>query len=168
MADKRQRRKRRQAERRATRGAVAERYERGREKDEQVRRSLEPLAEGERPTAVTVGAIVAVGLAVAELIAFAVSFDSDEANRAVRTAVVVPLLLFIAWGMWRAKYYAVLGMQTLLALTIIFSAVALTGAGNLRAVVLVVVIVAAAGTLFWFLVRAMARIQMPERPGASR
>jgi hypothetical protein len=25
-----------------------------------------------------------------------------------------------------------------------------------------------AGTLFWFLVKAMARIQMPERPGSTR
>ena len=33
---------------------------------------------------------------------------------------------------------------------------------------LVVVIVVVAGTLFWYLVKAMARIQMPERPGASR
>ena len=33
-------------------------------------------------------------------------------------------------------------------------------------VALAVVIIAAAGTLFWYLVKAMARIQMPERPGA--
>jgi hypothetical protein len=31
---------------------------------------------------------------------------------------------------------------------------------------LLVVIICAAGALFWFLVKAMARIQMPERPGA--
>ena len=70
--------------------------------------------------------------------------------------------------MWRARYWAVLGMQTLLLLTILLAALALTGAGDVCAVVLLVVIVAAAGTLFWFLVKAMARIQMPERPGASR
>jgi hypothetical protein len=33
--------------------------------------------------------------------------------------------------------------------------------------VLLVAIVGAAGALFWFLVKAMARIQMPERPGAG-
>ena len=27
--------------------------------------------------------------------------------------------------------------------------------------------IAAAGVLFWFLVKAMARIQMPERPGSA-
>jgi hypothetical protein len=30
-----------------------------------------------------------------------------------------------------------------------------------------VAIVCAAGTLFWFLVKAMARIQMPERPSSG-
>ena len=30
---------------------------------------------------------------------------------------------------------------------------------------LLVLILAGAGTLFWFMVKAMARIQMPERPG---
>jgi hypothetical protein len=62
----------------------------------------------------------------------------------------------------------VLGMQTVLALTILSAFLALVNAGNVLAVVLVIAIVASAGTLFWYLVRAMARIQMPERPGASR
>jgi hypothetical protein len=30
-----------------------------------------------------------------------------------------------------------------------------------------VAIIVAAGTLFWFMVKAMARIQMPERPGRA-
>jgi hypothetical protein len=29
-------------------------------------------------------------------------------------------------------------------------------------------IIAGAGTLFWFMVKAMARIQMPERPSRAR
>ena len=168
MADKRQKRKRRQAQRSATREAVAERYERGREKDELARESLEPLEPGERPPAVTVGAIVAILLALAELVAFAVNFDPDEGSKATRTAVVVPLLLLMAWGMWKARYWAVLGMEALLALTVILAMLALTGVGNAYAAVLTVAIVVAAGALFWFLVKAMARIQMPERPGASR
>jgi hypothetical protein len=101
-------------------------------------------------------------------VAFAVGFDPDEASKATRTAVVVPLLLLMAWGMWNAKYWAVLGMQALLALTVILATLALTGAGDVYAVLLIVVIVGSAGTLFYFLVRAMARIQMPERPGAAR
>ena len=70
--------------------------------------------------------------------------------------------------MWKARYWAVLGMEALLALTVILATLALTGAGDVYAVLLIVVIVGSASTLFWFLVKAMARIQMPERPGASR
>ena len=175
MADKRQKRKRRQANRAATGSAAgttgtagAAGYARGREKDEAARAALEPLPPGERPRAVTVAALVALALAVAELIAFAVSFDSDEPNKATRTALVVPLLLLMVWGMWKARYWAVLGMEALLGLTVILAMLALTGAGNVAAVLLILVIVGGAGTLFWFLVKALARIQMPERPGANR
>ena len=168
MADKRQKRKRRQAQRAAAGTAGATGYARGREKDEAARAALEPLPPGERPRAVTVAAIVALVLALAELIAFAVSFDSDEPSKATRTAIVVPLLLLMVWGMWNAKYWAVLGMQALLGLTVILAMLALTGAGDASAVLLILVIVGSAGSLFWFLVKAMARIQMPERPGANR
>jgi hypothetical protein len=78
------------------------------------------------------------------------------------------ILLVVAAGMWRARYWAVLGMQTLLALAMVGSALAVVGAGNAGAIVLVIAILVSAGTLFWFLIKAMARIQMPERPGAKR
>jgi hypothetical protein len=70
--------------------------------------------------------------------------------------------------MWRARYWAVLGMQTLLGLTIVASALALLTAVNVWAVILVTLILLCSGTLFWFLIKAMARIQMPERPGSQR
>jgi hypothetical protein len=66
--------------------------------------------------------------------------------------------------MWRARYWAVLGMQTLLAITIIACSLALMVASNAWAAALAVGLIAGAGSLFWFLVKAMARIQMPERP----
>jgi lipopolysaccharide export LptBFGC system permease protein LptF len=59
-------------------------------------------------------------------------------------------------------------MQTLLALTLIASSLALVTASSVGGVVLLVAILAAAGTLFWFMVKAMARIQMPERPTRAR
>jgi hypothetical protein len=56
-------------------------------------------------------------------------------------------------------------MQTLLAITIIFASLALLTAVSVWAAVLVLIILGLAGALFWFLVKAMARIQMPQRPG---
>ena len=148
-------------------------YTRSRAKTEAARAALKPLAPGERPTAVTVGAIVAGLLAAANLIAVIAGWDgaagSDDRARAIAGSLLVTgLLCVVAWGMWRAKYWAVLGMQTLLALTLIASTLGLVTAENAAAMLVLVAIIAAAGTLFWFMVKAMARIQMPERPSRAR
>ena len=37
---------------------------------------------------------------------------------------------------------------------------------NVGELLLALAVIGLAGTLFWFLVKCMARIQMPERPGA--
>jgi hypothetical protein len=148
-------------------------YSRSRAKDEAARAALQPLAPGERPTAVTVGAIVAALLGLANLIAVVAGWDGaageDDRARALAGSILVAGLLFVvAWGMWHARYWAVLGMQTLLALTLIASALGLVTASSAGGAVLLVAILAAAGTLFWFMVKAMARIQMPERPTRAR
>ena len=148
-------------------------YARSHAKEEAARAALKPLAPGERPGAVTVGAIVAALLAAANLIAVVFGWngaiDDDDTARALAGSLLVTGLLFaIAWGMWRAKYWAVLGMQTLLALTVIASALGLVTAENAAAMLVLILIIVAAGTLFWFMVKAMARIQMPERPSRAR
>jgi hypothetical protein len=148
-------------------------YARGRAKNEAARAALKPLAPGERPTAVTVGAIVAGVLAAANLIAVIAGWngaidDDDRARALAGSLLVTGLLCAVAWGMWQAKYWAVLGMQTLLALTLIAAALGLVTAANAGAMVVLLAIIAAAGTLFWFMVKAMARIQMPERPTRAR
>jgi hypothetical protein len=148
-------------------------YARGRAKDEAARAALKPLAPGERPTAVTVGAIAAALLAAANLIAVIAGWDgaagSDDRARAIAGSLLVTgLLCVVAYGMWQAKYWAVLGMQTLLALTVIAAALGLVTAENAGAMIVLVAIIAAAGTLFWFMVKAMARIQIPERPSRAR
>ncbi len=148
-------------------------YARSRAKDEEARAALQPLRPGERPTAVTVGAIAATALAVANLVALAFGYNAgedtlspgSEATGSILTTLVVGV---VAYGMWRARYWGVLGMQTLLALTLVISSLALLFATSVWAALLLVLILAGAGTLFWFLVKAMARIQMPERPGAAR
>jgi hypothetical protein len=143
-------------------------YARARAKDEAARAALKPLAKGERPGAVTVGAVVALLLALANLVALIVRYDPDAPRKTLATALGTVILLVVAAGMWRARYWAVLGMQTLLALAMVGSAVAVVGAGNPAALLLVIAIFVSAGALFWFLIKAMARIQMPERPGAKR
>ncbi|MEA2332081.1 MAG: hypothetical protein QOH58_2219 [Thermoleophilaceae bacterium] len=147
-------------------------YARSRARDEEARAALKPLRRGERPTAVTVGAVAAALLALANVIALVLGYKSGEDTLSVGSdltgsAIVTGVLVLVAYGMWKARYWAVLGMQTLLALTMVFAALALLTVVNLWAAVLVLMILTGSGVLFWFLVKAMARIQMPERPGAQ-
>jgi hypothetical protein len=153
--------------------AVPRGYERSRARDDAARAALKPLRPGERPTAVTVGAIAASLLAVANLVAAILGFDAGQdsaspGSKLAGTLAATAILVVVAYGMWGARYWAVLGMQALLGLTVVASALALLTAVNLWAAVLVTVLLLASGTLFWFLVKAMARIQMPERPGSQR
>ena len=169
MAQSRKRRK----ERRRAAAAPPSRPSRSQAKDEAARAALKPLEPGERPTAVTVGAIAAALLAAANLIAVVAGWDGaageDDRARALAGSILVTgLLCVVAWGMWQSRYWAVLGMQTLLALTLIASSLALVTVNSAGGAVLLVVIIATAGALFWFMVKAMARIQMPERPGRAR
>jgi hypothetical protein len=174
MAKKRKKSRGRQAPAASPPAAsAAPRPSRSEAKNEAARAALVPLAPGERPTAVTIGAIVALLCAVANVVAVVLGWDQgvDEDDRAralAYTILATGVLLAVAWGMWRSKYWAVLGMQTLLALTLIASSLGLVTANNVGATIILIVILAATGTLFWFLVKAMARIQMPERPTRAR
>ena len=72
----------------------------------------------------------------------------------------------MAWGMWKARYWAVLGFQMLLVLLILARPWASSAAPRSSPqVVGSLVLLPASGVLFYYLIRAMARIQMPERPG---
>jgi hypothetical protein len=65
--------------------------------------------------------------------------------------------------MWHSRYWAVLGFQALLGLAILVFALLLAVASNVLAVVLCLAVIGPGGFLFWKLIRAMARIQMPTR-----
>ena len=128
----------------------------------EVRERLEPLQEGERPRAVTVGAVVCVLLVVANLVALLAGRDiGGRSSTLVFFLVWSVILLAIAWGMWRSRYWAVLGLQALLAVAMVIFAVILFTASNLAAVGISLAVLVPAGTLFWFLVKALARIQIP-------
>jgi hypothetical protein len=70
----------------------------------------------------------------------------------------------MAWGMWRARYWAVLGFQLILVF-LIFSAVfgLAVQAASVAQVAATLGLLTVSGTFFYFMVKAMARIQMPSR-----
>lgn len=140
---------------------------RGELKNAEARAALRPLAPGERPTAVTVAAVAAMVLAIGNAVAYLLSdaAGGNESAREIRQLVLVcGVLVTASIGMWFRKYWAVLGFQTVLALQIIVYCLALTRINSAPVALLIVGIIAASGALFWFLIRAMARIQMPDGP----
>jgi hypothetical protein len=133
-------------------------------KDDIAREALVPLDEGERPRVVTIAAVIATGMAVSTIVLFAIGVEVQGSEaRNVGTIPYAALMGTMAVGLWRARYWAVLGFQTLLALLIVIWSLLLVRAETAVGVLLAIGIVALAGTMFWFLVKALARIQMPDR-----
>jgi hypothetical protein len=144
---------------------MARRYE---ERNDEARSKLEPLEQGERPKAVTVGAVVSSILAIAITVQGVLSLAGVSAGDAPTRPA--PLILFAAvlWamaiGMWRARYWAVLGFQTVLLLMMLASAFGLVVVSSVLQAVGTTLLLAGSGALFYFMIRAMARIQMPQSP----
>jgi hypothetical protein len=136
----------------------------------EVRAGLEPLAAGERPGAVTAGAIVSAVLAVVFTVSAVIAIvggveiDGEEPAPAP-LALVAGALWLMTYGLVKARYWAVLGLQMLLLLVILSSALGLVQVSTVPQVIATLALLGGAGALFYFTIRAMARIQMPDRPG---
>ena len=126
-----------------------------------------PLEPGERPLAVTVAAVVAAVLGVANLVALIVSYDPGEGGKTAST-LLGTVVLARAGGGDVAR--PLLGGARLPGAARDHDRARLPspahsrerGRGGAR-----LAIIALSGTLFWFLVKALARLQMPTRPGAA-
>jgi hypothetical protein len=137
-------------------------------KNQAVRESLEPLAPGERPTVVTVGAVFSGVVAAIFWVSAGVAVFTGAEVNGVRPNVAQLLLTagimsLMAFGMWKAKYWAVLGFQMLLVLFILAAIAGLITAATLVQMISTLVLTVGLSVMFWFMVKAMARIQMPQR-----
>ena len=158
----RRKRKTRSLERREE---IAARYE---AKNQAAREKLEPLEPGERPTIVTIGAVISALVALVFWVSTALASVgtvtvSGRHPSAVAAGAIAVLLTAMAWGMWRTRYWAVMGFQAFLALTLLSATLGLIQVGTVLEAVGTGLVLVVAGTLFWFMIKAMARIQMPER-----
>jgi hypothetical protein len=144
-------------------------YARGRARDEAIRAGLEPLAPGERPGVVTLAAVVAFVFAVANAAAALSGNDLSSAtgDPSTATAITTALLVVAGAGMLARQYWAVLGFETILGIQIVFFSLYLIGVQHWYDAIVPVVAIGLLGWLFWKLVRAMARLQMPPRRGAD-
>jgi hypothetical protein len=140
-------------------------YAKAEQRNQEAREALEPLAEGERPTVVTIGAVVAALISLSIAIGYAagveVNGEQPKVPQVVAPAVIMGIM---AWGMWHARYWAVLGFQLMLVI-VLFSAFfgLVVGASSVSEIIGTLALLVAAGTFFYFMVKAMARIQMPTR-----
>ena len=138
--------------------------ERTEAKNQAARDALEPLAEEERPTVVTVGAVISAVVAVSIMIGYVAGVEvRGEQPNAVQALAPALIFAVMAWGMWKARYWAVLGFQTVMVLTLISASLLLVGATRWEQAVVDVILIGGCGTLFYLNIKAMARIQMPDR-----
>ena len=133
-----------------------------------MRASLKPLAPGERPWPITVGAILAAlsGAVQLGLYVFGVKLSVAGTQAKAGSTILFGLLMFVcAIGMWLRKYWAVLGFMAILGVTVAYFALALIKVSSLLGFVIAGGGVILGGGLFYKLVRVLSRIQMPEYPG---
>jgi hypothetical protein len=114
---------------------------------------------------VTIGAVLA-GLVAISIVGGYLAGVKVNGETPKLAQVVAPALLMgvMSWGMWRARYWAVLGFQLLLVFLLLSGFFGLVArAATVAQLAATLGLLAAAGTLFFFMVKAMARIQMPQR-----
>ncbi len=144
---------------------MARGYAKAEQRNQEAREALRPLAEGERPTVVTIGAIVAALISISIVIGYAAGVEvNGEQPRVPQVVAPAVIMGVMAWGMWHARYWAVLGFQLILVI-VLFSAFfgLLVGVSSVSQAIGTLALLAVAGAFFFFMVKAMARIQMPTR-----
>ncbi len=117
---------------------------------------------------ITVGALLAGLNGVVQLILYlaGVKLKVAGARPQAFSVIAFAVLMFIcAAGMWKMRYWAVLGFQALLAIVILTFALLLVRANSVVAIVVSLAVVGLGGFLFYRLVRVLSRIQMPKYPG---
>jgi hypothetical protein len=143
-------------------------YAKAEQRNREAREALVPLHEGERPRVVSVGAIFSGLIALIFWVSALIAVFSDaEVNgrepHPLQLALIAAVLTVMAVGMWRSRYWAVLGFQMLLVLFLLAGVAGLIGATTVAQAVGTVLLVLVCLAFFLFMVKAMARIQMPTR-----
>jgi hypothetical protein len=138
------------------------------ERNAAVRATLTPVEPGERPWPTIVSAVIALVLVIANLVLVILNVSFKAGPQRVSTGQEVLYLIVMsmcAYGLWRTRYWAVLGFMVLLLLTILTASLALVRVTNVGGAAFAVGLIAGGGFLFYKLVRVLSRIQMPRPPG---
>ena len=158
----------------APKGPMERGYAKAEQRNREARESLEPLREDERPLVVTIGAVISALIAISAIVGYLAGVEvtkigSDGIEQGEDKAPIlsviaaVALMGTMAYGMWKARYWAVLGFQALLVIVLVAASLGLVQATEWKQAVGTTLLIAGAGAMFFFMIKAMARIQMPER-----
>jgi hypothetical protein len=140
----------------------------GRSSGDATRAALLPLGPDERPAPLIVAIVLCALVAVVVIVGAASVHElSRRGGSLPGAAFIAAFLALLALGMYRRRYWAVLGFEALLAFQIIVTSLALVIASTILAAVICVAAIALAGWLFWKLVRVMGRIQAGEHGGPA-
>lgn len=135
----------------------------GRDRVAQARAALAPLGESERPRALLVAAAASALLAVGVIVGALTVHDLSSHGGSLAGGVfIAAILALLAQGMYRRRYWAVLGFEALLAFQIIVTSLALVVASTLAAAGGCLLAILLGGWLAWKLIRVMGRIQAGE------
>ncbi|HWE34242.1 MAG TPA: hypothetical protein VG410_12200 [Solirubrobacteraceae bacterium] len=151
-----------------TKLAPSPRQARSEARNEAIRAGLKPLAPGERPWPIAVGAVLALLTGGVQLILFiaGVKLKVGGTTAKAGSTIVFGVMMFIcAGGMWFRKYWAVLGFMAILGITVAYFALALIKASNVQGFAIGIAGITIGGFLFYKLVRVLSRLQMPQYPG---
>jgi hypothetical protein len=133
-----------------------------------VRATLTPLAPGERPPALLAAVALAVLLAIAVALGTASIHDLSRHGGSIPGGVFLSLLLLgLAVGMYRRRYWALLGFQALLVFQMLAATLGLVLAASVYVALGCVLALALGGVLFWKLIRVLGRVQASEIEGES-
>ncbi len=129
-------------------------------RDAAARSALRPLAADERPAALLIAVAVAAVLAFAVLAGALSVHDLSRRGGSLPAGVFIAgVLVALAGGMYRRRYWAVLAFEALLAFQILVTSLALIVAETALAAATCALSIGLGGWLFWKLVRVMGRIQ---------
>jgi hypothetical protein len=152
----------------APNGPIERGYARAEERNREAREALHPLYEGERPMVVTVGAVFSALIALVFWVSTGISLFNDATVQGrephpLQLALIAVVLSMMAAGMWKARYWAVLGFQMLLVIFLLAGVAGLVSATTVAQAIGTLLLVVICLAFFIFMVKAMARIQMPHR-----
>ena len=113
--------------------------------------------------------LIAASIIIAWLAGVEVQVGNTDINEA-EAFQLPPEIVFTVMGigMLRSRYWAVLGFQAIMAIIMIGAFLTLIAAATIFQALSTLIVLVGAGALFWFTIKALARIQMPEPGGRDR